>query len=203
MERVDNKGVGWLLVTDGELVQAILAGKRHHFATIVERYQRDIYNLAYRSTDNRHDAEDITQDTFLRAFRALSQYDARRSLRTWLYAIAANICRDRVRRRATRPQTVSLLPDEAPSHSDDFLSKDARPDDVVVGREGEACVRRAVLGLPPDYRIPVILFYMRNLPQAEIAEIMGVPVTVVKNRLYRARRKLQSELGGVVGDEGG
>src|SRR5690625_1049522 len=94
------------LMTDAELVAKVVAGERREFAVLVERYQRDIYNLAYRSTYNRHDAEDITQETFLRAFRSLAKYDTTRSLRTWLYTIAVNICRDWVRRQGSRPQAV-------------------------------------------------------------------------------------------------
>jgi len=97
------------VMADGELVTAVLAGEREPFALLVERYQRDMYNLAYRSTGQRQDAEDIVQETFLRAYRGLSSYDTNRPLRTWLYAIAVNVCRDWARRIERRPRTTALL----------------------------------------------------------------------------------------------
>lgn len=184
-------------MSDVELVQAVLAGDRGRFAVIVERYQRDIYNLAYRSTYNRQDAEDITQETFLRALRGLASYDTTRPLRTWLYAIAANICRDWARRRGSRPDTVELLESDA---VDEPAATSSQPQDVVAERETRAAVERAVMELPPDYRLPVVLFYMRGVPQAEIAEIMGVSLSVVKNRLFRARSRLKVMLGDALGE---
>lgn len=184
------------LMSDVELVKAVLAGERGQFAVLVERYQRDIFNLAYRSTHNRQDAEDIAQETFLRAFRALSTYDPARPLRTWLYAIAANICRDWARRRQSRPETVELMESDARL----VPSKAPQPADVAARRETRRAVEEAVMKLEPDYRLPVVLFYMRGVPQAEIAEIMGLPVSVVKNRLYRARRRLREMLGDGLGE---
>lgn len=185
------------VVSDVELVPAVLAGDRGRFAVIVERYQRDIYNLAYRSTHNRQDAEDITQEAFLRAFRSLATYDATRSLRTWLYAVAVNICRDWARRRGSRPETVELLESDATAEP---AAASAQPQHIVTERETREAIERAVMALPPDYRLPVVLFYMRGVSQAEIAEVMGVPLSVVKNRLYRARRRLKSTLGDALGE---
>lgn len=176
---------------DAELVQAVLAGDRGQFAVLVERYQREIFNLAYRSTHHREDAEDITQETFLRAFRGLGLYDPARPLRTWLYTIAVNVCRDWARRRGSRPSTVELV------ESDGVRVAEAapQPHEVAAQKETRLAVEAAVMQLEPDYRLPVILFYMRGVPQAEIAEIMGVPLSIVKNRLFRARRRLRTMLG--------
>lgn len=185
-------------MTDVELVQAVLNGDRGQYARLVERYQRDIYNVAYRSTNNRHDAEDVAQETFLRAFRGLSEYDQTRSLRTWLYAIAVNVCRDRARRAGSRPQSVPLLESDGPAEP---ASGPPQPQDVVVKREMQDAVQNAVMALDPDHRLPVILFYMRGVSQADVADIMGVPLTVVKNRLYRARRRMREALTTVLHDE--
>lgn len=185
------------LMTDGKLVRAVLSGDRERFAVIVERHQRDMYNLAYRSTGDRHDAEDIVQETFLRAFRSLSKYDTTRSLRTWLYAIAVNVCRDWARRRKSRPRGTALLEGAG---AVDTVKGPLQPHEVAIERDRQRAVQRAVTALSPEYRLPLILFYMRGLPQAEIAEIMGVPISVVKNRLYRARRRMRATLGSILDD---
>ena len=179
-------------MADVELVEAVLAGERQQFAVLVERYQRDIYNLAFRSTHNRQDAEDITQETFLRAFRSLAQYDTTRPWRTWLYAIAVNICRDWARRQGSRPETLQLT--DSDSSSEPSAAASLQPQDIVTEQETRRAVEAAVMELAPDYRLPVVLFYMRGIPQAEIADIMGLPLSVVKNRLYRARRRLRKVL---------
>lgn len=185
------------MASDVELVEAVLSGERRQFGLLVERYQRDIYNLAYRSTHNRQDAEDITQETFLKAFRGLASYDKTRSLRNWLYAIAANVCRDWARRRGSRPESVPLLESDAATS---LAAGSPQPQDVVAEREMHEAIQAAIMELQPDYRLPVVLFYMRGVPQAEIADIMGLPLSVVKNRLFRARRRLRAVLGDVLGE---
>lgn len=207
------------LRSDVELVQAVLAGDRAQFAALVERYQRDIFNLAYRSTHHRQDAEDITQETFLRAFRSLPSYDVSRPLRTWLYAIAVNVCRDWARRRTSRPQTLTLLDTDGPVEGAGVVSgaaaighdggsradgadanAAAQPEQLFLRREAQQLVESAVMALEPDYRLPVVLFYMRGVPQADIAEMMGVSLSVVKNRLFRARQRLRAVLSDVLGE---
>lgn len=183
------------MATDVELVEAVLSGERQQFALLVERYQRDIYNVGYRSTNNRQDAQDVTQETFLRAFRSLARYDTGRSLRTWLYTIAVNVCRDWARTKERRPQAVALLDSDGSDPVSPDPNRSAQPQDVVIDREIQRTVQAAVMELDPDYRLLVILFYMRGLPQAEIADIMGLPLSVVKNRLYRARKRLRQTLG--------
>src|SRR5690625_2960401 len=158
------------LLTEAELVSAILSGDRERFAVLVERYQRDMYNLAYRSIGDRHDAEDIVQETFLRAFRSLRKYDSARSFRTWLYTIAVNVCRDRARRIDRRPRSTVLMEGDGAEEPAPGVSQ---PHTMAIERERQQAVQQAITALNPEYRLPVILFYMRDLPQAEIAEIMG------------------------------
>lgn len=193
----DLDGKWRLLASDVELVEAVLSGERRRFGVLVERYQRDIFNLAYRSTHNPQDAEDITQETFLRAYRGLAGYDRTRSLRNWLYAIAVNLRRDWARVRGSRPESVPLMESDATA---DLVAGSPQPPDVVAQREMHAAIQAAVMELAPEYRLPVVLFYIRGVPQAEIADIMGLPLSVVKNRLFRARRRLRAALGDVLGE---
>src|SRR5690606_26035233 len=120
----------------------------------------------------------------------LAQYDTSRSMRTWLYAIAVNCFRDFVRRQGSRPRGVPLTEQDF-----DYTSDAPQPHDVMLSREEQQIVQFKVMELHPDYRMPVILYYMRGVPQSEIAEILGLPLSVVKNRLYRARKRLRTALG--------
>lgn len=185
-----------MVLADRELVQAVLRGDRRQFAGLVQRYQRDIYNLAYRSTHNRQDAEDITQEVFLRAFRSLARYDETRPFRSWLYAIAVNVCRDWARRQASRPREAPLegSAGEEAGRSPELPADGPLPAEVAAARDMQRQVQAALMELDPEYRLLVILFYVRGMSQAEIAEVTGLPLTVVKNRLYRARQRLRAIL---------
>lgn len=199
LRAVDDAERKWhLVMTDGVLVGRVLAGDKQQFAALVERYQKDIYNLAYRSADDGQEAQDMAQETFLRAYRSLAQWDPERSFRAWLYAIAVNVVRDRARRVARRPRTVSFAKSDLAEATESAGPAREPPgssiEDVIIRRERDEAIQKAVADLDLDYRLPVILFYMRGVAQQEIAEIMGVPVTVVKNRLYRARRRLRETL---------
>jgi RNA polymerase sigma-70 factor (ECF subfamily) len=179
---------------DLDHVASVLGGNRNSFAPLVEQYQAGIYNYAYRYTHNREEAADLTQETFLRAFRFLDRYNSRYSFRNWLYAIATNACRDWARRMQGQ-NTTTLLPsdlDEEVNMSEDERNSD--PAELVVTSENTQALAQAIAQLPEDYRACLILFHIEGLSQAELCQILQLPLTVVKNRLYRARLRLRQML---------
>ena len=166
-------------------VQEARAGDRAAFARLVERFQRPVYNLAYRMLGNPHDAEDAAQEAFLKAYRALSGYDPRRSFSTWLLSITAHHCIDRLRRK--RLQQVSL--DGLPPWRQ--LSAETPDVQRALEREDEGDRIRALLQhLPEDYRLVLVLRYWHDLGYSEIAETTGESVSAVKSRLHRARKRM-------------
>ena len=157
-------------------------GDEHAFAQLVDAYQRPIYNLAYRMLGSSTEAEDATQEAFVRIWTKLDTYDARRKLSSWVLSVASHHCIDRLRRR--RGGQVSMeeimasrwLPDEDP-----------KPEERTLVSEREARVRRLLDYLQPQYRLIIVLRYWEDRSYAEIAEITGTTESAVKSRLHRAR----------------
>jgi len=165
-------------------IQRAREGDRAALAHLVRAYQVPVYNLSYRMLGDRMEAEDAAQETFLRAFRNLGQYNPDRPFRNWLLSIAAHHCVDLLRRR--RP-TVPL---------DEALHGEAGhdPEGAVVRREAQERIQRLLMDLPPTDRAAVTLRYWYDCSYEEIAEMLGATVSAVKSRLYRARRALAQAL---------
>jgi len=166
-------------------IRAALSGEQQAFARLVEVYQVRVYNLAYRMLGNPQDAEDAAQETFLRAYSRLRSYDLERPFGSWLLAIAAHHCIDRLRRR--RVPSVSLddlppwrwLPANTPG-----------PEEVVLRQDADEQVQRLLSQLPADYRLAIVLRYWNDLSYKEIAYATKSTESAVKSRLHRARRML-------------
>jgi RNA polymerase sigma-70 factor (ECF subfamily) len=166
-------------------VQQALEGDRQAFNRLVEAYQRPVFNLTYRMLGNPEEAEDAAQETFLRAYSRLHQYDSRHKFSTWIFSIANNHCIDRLRKR----RTTSVSIDDNPVLQN--LEGDApMPEGTAVAHEQAAEVQALLEKIDPDYRTPLILRYWEDLSYEEIAESMDITVSAVKSRLFRARQKM-------------
>jgi RNA polymerase sigma-70 factor (ECF subfamily) len=166
-------------------IEAARGNDHQAFAHLVQAYQRPVFSLAYRMLGNAGDAEDATQETFLKAYRALGSYDTGRPFSTWLLSIAAHHCIDRLRRR--RMVEVSL--DGLPAWR--WGPIDTIDPQVAVEKSDQADrIGRLLAELPEDYRLVIILRYWHDLGYEEIAEVTDQTVSAVKSRLHRARRQL-------------
>lgn len=175
--------------SDAQVVEAVLAGDREAYALLVQRYQRPIYNFAYRMLGNREEAEDATQDAFVRAFAHLGRFKASEPFRPWLYRIAANACTDRLRRRG---RVVDGGEDD--HRLEQAADPDPGPEEALVRKDQVAQLREAIASLPEAYRQLVILAHLQHLSYNELVQVTGLPMTIVKNRLYRARLMLKEKL---------
>lgn len=166
-------------------IQQAREGDLEAFGHLVRLYQTPVYNLAYRMLGETMDAEDATQETFLRAFQHLHRYDPTRPFRTWLLSIAAHYCVDVLRRR--QPQ-VSL--------NDEIQQAGPLPSlaDVVAIWEEQEHIQQMLMRLSPDDRAVITLMYWYDCSCEEIARILGTTVSAVKSRLYRARLALAEML---------
>jgi RNA polymerase sigma-70 factor (ECF subfamily) len=173
---------------DAALVQAAADGDGDAFGLIVDRHQRAVYAVCYRFAGNHEDARDLTQEVFLRAYRALRTFKARSSLGTWLYRIAVNTSLNRV--QARRVPTDALLSDR---HLD---AQSTAPDAELVAEERRAAVRAAIAQLPPRQRATLILRVYQELPHEEIARALGSSVGAVKANFFHALRNLRRALEG-------
>ena len=170
-----------------EWVTLAKSGDQDAFAELVYLFQDPVYNLCFRMLGESGEAEDATQETFLRVFKNLDRYDTTRPFKTWLLSIASNHCIDRLRKR--RMQLVSL--DDDPTAAALALrSKDPTPEQAAVYGELSSYVQGLLLQLDEHYRLAVVYRYWYQYSYAEIAELMSTTESAIKSRLHRARKKL-------------
>jgi RNA polymerase sigma-70 factor (ECF subfamily) len=170
---------------DVALVEALRSGDQQAPRLLIERYQGVVYGLCYRMLNHQQDAEDVVQETFIRALRSIAGFDSARPLVPWLLEIAANRCRTALGRRTRKPMLALA---EAAEDLADPRSGRADPDDLA----GE--LERALDGLRPDYRLVFVLFHSQHLSYDEIAMVVSRPIGTVKTWLHRARAQLAEEL---------
>ncbi len=171
-------------------VVAAQRGDTTAFCSLVETYQRDVYNLAYRMLGDGAEAEDAAQEAFVRAYTRLSTYQLGRSFKTWLLSIAAHYCIDRLRQR--RLTWLSIEQEEAPPEA--LASSLPGPEDSLIRSEYDTIIRRLLSTLAPDYRLPIVLRYWYDMSYEEIAEATGSTVSAIKSRLFRARSMLADQV---------
>jgi len=179
-------------------------GTQHEFEMLFQRSQRRAYNLAYRLTGNATDAEDVTQDAYVRAWYNFASYDATRSFEGWLFRIITNRVID-MRRRQKRVPMYSL---DTPVQGDDegqplaheFAAPNSNPEQIVVGPVMEERLQNALAMLPEDYRAAIMLCDVEQRSYQEIADSMQCAIGTVRSRIHRARVLLRKhmETGGSV-----
>jgi len=181
-------------------VNAITKPKRE-FDTLVRRYHKQAYNIAYRLTGNHTDAEDLTQEAFVRAFRFFDNYRRDLPFENWLYRIMSNLFVDDLRRRPkARVQSLDApVGNDATSESNAFLEiPDTResPERVVLHEELDERIQKALASLPADFRMTVILADIEGMSYEEISETMKCSLGTVRSRLHRGRKLLRNKLAG-------
>lgn len=167
---------------DAGLVQRCLLGQPEAIQLLVERFQAEVFGLCVRLLHHRHDAEDVTQEVFLRIFRSLRRWDSARPLKPWIMGIAVNRCRTWLSQRTRRPELADYLQDTAESPPAD--------DSAELLRE----IRAAVDDLRPDYRAVFVLFHEQGQPYEDIAAALERPVGTIKTWLHRARLEVLERL---------
>jgi RNA polymerase sigma factor (sigma-70 family) len=176
---------GEMPMDDPALVEALRSGDPQAPRLLIERFQGVVFGLCYRMMNHQQDAEDVAQETFVRALRSMARFDAGRPIRPWLLEIAANRCRTALARRARRP---ILAPADSVADRADPRAAVADPDDLA----GE--LEQALRDLRPEYRLVFVLFHEQNLMYEEIAQAISRPVGTVKTWLHRARSQLAENL---------
>lgn len=172
---------------DDQLVCRIRGGDNAAFVTLVERYKRPVYALAYRLLGNATDAEDAAQETFVRAYTRLNSYQLGSRFGSWLLSITSHWCIDFLRRR----RAVSL--DAASTGAGEMASPgntEDHPEVMALKSERQREVRQWLGNLPDPYRTVLVLRYWHDLSYAEISETTGLPVSTIRMRLFRARQLL-------------
>lgn len=187
-----------LNLTDQDLVLRVVQGDNEAFALLVRRYQGMVFNVAYRLLGNQGDAEDLTQEAFIRAYRAMESFDATRPLAPWLKRITTNACLNWLEMQRVRPQTTAadlVTTDQVEDPLDNFADPGGTPEQHLAGFEQTQRIRLALTGLPTRYRVVIELRHYQDLSYDEIAATLNVPVSTVKSDLFRARKMLEKLLG--------
>jgi RNA polymerase sigma-70 factor (ECF subfamily) len=180
------------------LVDRARAGDRAAFARLIDAFKDRIYGYVYRMLGDAEEAEDVAQETFVRAFQSLGSFRGAASFHTWLYRIASNLAID-VARRNKRQNNGTFSLDE-PLESDDgdyereIADESAGPEQVTTTREMQELVRNAIAELPEKLRSVVVLYELQGENYEDIAEILGCPLGTVKSRLFNARAQLKDRL---------
>jgi RNA polymerase sigma factor (sigma-70 family) len=167
---------------DATLVRRCLRGEAEALQQLVERFQTEVYGLCVRLLNHRHDAEDVTQEVFLRVFRSLKGWDPTRALKPWIVGIAVNRCRTWLTQRVRRPELVDYL--------QDTLAGPTPDDSTELLHEIQAALGELRL----EYRTVFVLFHEQGQPYEEIALVMERPVGTIKTWLHRARMEILDRL---------
>jgi RNA polymerase sigma-70 factor (ECF subfamily) len=167
---------------DAILVRRCLCGDDEAIGQLVYRFQAEVYGLCVRLLNHRHDAEDVTQEVFLRVFRSLRGWDSERPLRPWVLSIAVNRCRTWLSQRIRRPELVDYLQDTLPGPAADDSSELLQE------------IQTALLELRLEYRTVFVLFHEQGQPYEDIARVMDRPVGTIKTWLHRARIEILDHL---------
>lgn len=173
--------------------------RNERFDALAERSHRKVYNLAYRLSMNKQDAEDLTQEAFYRAYRNFNDFEGDRPFENWIFRIVTRLFLDLNRARKRRVQTVSYDAPKRPDGSDDLLLVEAadqspNAEQILVNETMSEELEMALNTLKPEQRMLVILADVEQMPYNEIAQVAGVPVGTVRSRLHRAHRKLKEML---------
>jgi RNA polymerase sigma-70 factor (ECF subfamily) len=185
--------------TDHDLVTFARTGSEQAYRELLGRYQRPVFSLVYRMVRDRELAEDLAQETFVRVFNHIDNYNPKYKFSSWIFKIASNLAIDNLRKKG--PDTVSLdgsryarTDEEVEASRISVASADESPEELLEAKELGQEIEGAIGRLRPEYRTAILLRHVEGRPYEEIAEIMDVPLGTVKTYIHRARTELRDQL---------
>ena len=174
-----------LAPTDDDLIALVLSGRGEAFGVLVERYERAVYHLAFRTLREIEEAKDAAQEAWIKAYRALASFRPGAKFATWIFTICYRVCCDRLAQR-------KRFTGEEPH---DFADPGAGPETAYEAAEEAARLRAAIAALPEKYRVAITLFHLQGKQYEEIAAVLDLPLGTVKTHLFRAKDLLRAALG--------
>ena len=183
------------LEEDQQLVERVQRGDKRAFDLLVLKYQHKILSLVMRFVRDTHEAQDVAQEAFIKAYRALPNFRGESAFYTWLYRIAINTAKNQLASRARRPREVDASVEEAEFYDGEHGLKDIdSPERLLLRDEIEATVNQSISQLPEDLRMALTLREFDGLSYEDIAEVMQCPVGTVRSRIFRAREAVDKAL---------
>jgi RNA polymerase sigma-70 factor (ECF subfamily) len=181
-----------LVESDDSLVQRAQVGDREAFRLLVERHSRSVFRLAFRLTGNESDADEVVQESFIKAFKQLARFEARSTFSTWLYRIASNCAVDLLRTRRSHEPIESESGEPTTASMD--LARSADQDRMVMSGQIQSRIRAAMVGLTAREREAFVLRHVEGLSIEEISDQMNLKINATKHSIFRAVRKMRLAL---------
>ncbi|MGB1800389.1 MAG: RNA polymerase sigma factor RpoE [Gammaproteobacteria bacterium] len=182
-------------VTDKELIDRVKNGDKAAYDLLVLKYQQRIVNLVSRFVRNQSDALDVTQEAFIKAYRALPNFRGESAFYTWLYRIAVNTAKNHLAVQSRRPSGSGHDVSEIEQiEGADALKEQATPENLILKDELQATVLKAIEDLPEDLKTAIMLREIEGLSYEEIADVMECPIGTVRSRIFRAREAIENEM---------
>lgn len=180
--------------SDRHAVTAVVNGDGNAFQSLVERHSKYVFRVAFRLTGSSQDAEDVVQETFLKAYRQLSRFEARADFRTWLHRITVNCAIDYIRARRSREIAQDLVDLEDAAACGPSVGASPLPDRMAMSAQIDERVRTALSGLTTMERAAFMLRHVEGRPIREVAAALGLKTEAAKNSIFRAVRKMRAAL---------
>ncbi len=168
------------------IIKKCLSGDKEVFSELVTRYKKLIYNVIYNIINNKEEVYDIAQEVFIRIYKALDKYDPSYKFSTWSVKIATNYCLDVIRKKKFDTMPI----DDAIGVSSDMDT----PESSYIKQELRERINDELSKLPEKYRVPLILYHKNGLSYEEMTKVLNEPMSIIKNRLFRARQMLKEKL---------
>lgn len=174
-----------------KLIRRVQAGDAEAFEKLMLAHEKAVFNLALRMTENREDAEDVSQEAFLKAYRSLSDFRGESKFSVWLYRIVSNVCLDFLRRKRRRPSaSLTVEDDEGEEVPWDVPDERYTPERLLERKLTQEAVRKGLAALPENQRKILLLREIKGLSYEEIGEVLDLDPGTVKSRIFRARKRL-------------
>lgn len=173
------------------VIRRVQQGDTEAFEALVAAYEKNVFNVALQMTGNREDAQDMTQEAFIKAYSSLSSFRGDSRFSSWLYRIVSNVCLDFKRRQGRRPSaSLTVEDDEGESVQLDIADESLSPETLLEQKMTREAVREGLRQLPDEQRQILLLREIQGLSYEEIGEAMDLEAGTVKSRIFRARKKL-------------